>query len=209
MTLHIDPVEALWFIVNTATLIFSILALAEARRDLNAAALVEPKIEARLVVARGNVRREFLRVIVQTLLLSLVIPLLFDDRPVTLNPFVVALILVAVTLFTSTFFDRRDRDRLARLLIEMVTAEKATVAQESSVQEGIALTKEGLQHAKVAAVKVAEALDVANHSNAKIAETNEKLADIGHEIVELRKDLIHKQDVTESGAPQPDEAPLG
>lgn len=151
MTLHVDPIEALWFVVNATTLLLTVLALFEARRDLGIARVDDSSShEARELTARGNVRREFLRVVVQALLISLVVPQLFSDRPVTLSPFVVALILVAMVLLTSTIFDRRDRDALGDMLLDLVKSERATLALEASVQENIELTREAGAQAKKA-----------------------------------------------------------
>lgn len=168
MTLFVDPIEALWFIVNATTLVITAIALFDARRDL-ALTRADPSNEtrdARELTARGNVRREVLRAIVQILLISIVIPGLFTDRPITLSPPIIALILVPAVLLTSTIFDVRDRAKLGELLIGMVRAERETLALESSVQQDIALTRESIGHAQAA-------YSEANSVNEKIARLTE------------------------------------
>lgn len=151
MTLHVHEIEAFWFIVNAATLMFTLGALVEARRD-QVAARIDDDItaDARRLTATGNVRREALRVVVQILLISIVLPGLFTDRPITISPVLVALILVPVVLFVATAFDARDRIRLADMLLVAVRSERAALALESSVQEGNELTREGIKHAEAA-----------------------------------------------------------
>lgn len=163
MILHVDPIEALWFIVNAATLLFTAGALVDARRDY-AAALTDGEVtgDARRLTARGNVRREGLRVVVQVLLISIVMPGLFTDRPITLSPVLVALILVPIVLLVSTVLDARDRTRLADMLLVAVRAERSQLALEASVQEGNELTREGIRHAEAA-------YHEANTVNSKIA----------------------------------------
>lgn len=119
MSVHVDPVEWFWLVVNTFTLAITIVA----RRDaLEAQAAVRAlNGRAREIVAHSNVRRETLRSVVQALLLSAVIPGLFSDEPVTLSWPIVALITVPVVLMLSSALDMYDR----RLVIEMIAAEKA------------------------------------------------------------------------------------
>jgi len=72
VTLHVDPLEAVWFVTTLAGLILTLAALAEARRELLAVeALTGILREPRLVLTgQGNVRREALRSVVQALLLT-------------------------------------------------------------------------------------------------------------------------------------------
>jgi hypothetical protein len=121
MTLHVDPIEVLWLVVNIFTLVMTFLALVEALTDLKLARTDSPQLQdrAREITTVGNVRRELLRVIVQLLLLSLVFPGLFSDNPISLSPFIIALILIAIVLLTSTLFDSRDRGKLIAILVEI------------------------------------------------------------------------------------------
>lgn len=174
MTLQVHPIEALWFVVNVTTLLLTLLALLEARRDLVIAeADTTPSHEARELTARGNVRREFLRVIIQALLISIVIPGLFTDRPISLSPIVLALIGIAIVLLASTIFDTRERTKLGQMLLELVKADRDLLALEASVQTNIELTREGIHHAQIAGEKADAAFSEANHANVKLATLTE------------------------------------
>lgn len=176
MTLHVDPLEALWFVVNGTTLVLTMLALFEARRDLAVARTdATASHEARELTAAGNLRREALRVIVQVLLISIVIPGLFSDRPISLSPAILALILVPVVLLTSTVFDVRDRAKLGEMLLTLVKADRDVMALEASVQTNIELTREGIAHAQAAGEKADAAYHEANSVNTKIADLTEAL----------------------------------
>jgi hypothetical protein len=167
--LYVDTLEAFWFLLNAGTLVFTLGALIEARRDqLAARGDTDSTGDARRLTARGNLRREALRTVVQLLLLSIVIPGLFSARPIMLTPPLVALILVPIVLFTSTVFDARDRGRLADMLLAAIRSERFALALESSVQEGNQLTREG-----IAASKAAQ--EEANHANRKLATLTEAL----------------------------------
>ena len=163
MTLFVDPIEGLWVVTTTTTLVLTLYALFEAIRSLRLARLdASSSHEARETVAAGNVRREALRAVVQSLLLSIAIPGLFIDRPITLTAPLLALILVPLVLFTSTVFDARDRGRLAVMLVNLVRVERESLALESSVQTNIELTKQAAEHADAA-------YQEANTVNQKIA----------------------------------------
>lgn len=178
MTLHVDPLEAVWFVTTLAGLILTLAALAEARRELLAVeALTGILREPRLVLTgQGNVRREALRSVVQALLLTVVIPGLFVDRAIPLNPPVVALICVPVVLLLATVLDRRDRGRMALILTQRIADERAGLALESSVQDVKTSVQEVKSLTQHAATRATEAYDVANDVNNKIARLTELVA---------------------------------
>lgn len=133
MNLYIDPIEGLWLFVTAGGAVLTSLAFLDARRDLTAAKLLDgDALLAQMIVAKANVRREGLRTIVQLLLLSIVIPSLFVDRPISLSPILVALILVPIILLTSTTLDRRDRGRLLTILSRAPTATRKEASPESA-----------------------------------------------------------------------------
>lgn len=106
----VAPVEWIWLLSSGGGLLFTLVAFVDAwrlRNVLNG---------ARRLVARGNVRREVLRVIVQTLLLVVIIPGLFIDRPVTLSLPILCLIAVPPVLLLNTIWDAYDRHRVVRLV---------------------------------------------------------------------------------------------
>lgn len=147
MTLHVNSIEALWFVINTFALGFTLKALYDAQVYVTTAheADISPAdglYDARLLTAHGNRRREVLRAVVQLLFLSIVIPLLFVDGEVALSPFVIALMASAITLLVGTVLDARDRVALAKIVAKAVTRTTDGLAKESSVQENIAISKE-------------------------------------------------------------------
>jgi hypothetical protein len=170
VTFHVAPIEALWFAINAVALALTALALVDAWRDVRAARCDDsPRHEARLAVAEGNVRREILRLLVHTLLISIVLPGLFIDRPITLTPALGALLLVPVVLLIQTALDVRERAAVAEKLLVLVRTERDVLALEASVQANIELTKTAVEKAEAA-------YSVANHSNEKLAVLTELVA---------------------------------
>lgn len=170
MTLHVDFLEAVWFLVTAAALLQTTLSLIDARRDLVVVTgdLDEGR-DVRELTARGNVRREVMRIVMELLLLSIVLPGLFIDRPISLSLPLVALMLIPIALLIQVRLDGRLRGRLAVMLLTMVRSDRDRLALESSVQENIELTKEATANAE-------KAYHEANNVNVKIATLTEKLA---------------------------------
>jgi hypothetical protein len=168
--LHVAPLEALWFAINAVALVLTGLALVDADRDVRVAKADDsPRHEARQAVAQGNVRREILRLLVHALLISIVLPGLFIDRPITLTPALGALLLVPMVLLVQTALDVRERAAVAAKLLVLVRTERDTLALEASVQANIELTKTAVEKAEAA-------YSVANHSNDKLAKLTELVA---------------------------------
>jgi hypothetical protein len=163
--IHLNGVEALWIGVNFLTLILTTLALFDALHDLKVVAGADRR-RARTLTARGNVRREVMRLAVQALLLSVAIPGAFREGEIDLTPPLMALIAVPVFLLISTLLDTRDRSRLAGMLLTDIAAERAETALETSVQENIELTHKAIEHAEAA-------YHEANTVNEKIARLTE------------------------------------
>lgn len=114
LPVDINTVEAVWITINLLTLVVTIYALGSARADQKAVAILNG--HARELSAFGQVRREFLRLIVQVLLLGLAIPGLFSDRDIDpLNPFVDTLILISLLIAISSVWDARDRKVLTTM----------------------------------------------------------------------------------------------
>ena len=167
--LYIDRVEAIWITASSLGLGLTLVALFDAWRDVRVAAGVDRR-RATIVTARGNVRREFLRAIVQLILLVFVVPGIFIDRETPVTPGTVAAIAIPVLLLLSTAFDTLDRYRLRTLVLEDIATDRAATALEASVQENIALTKE-------VGVQAEAAYHEANTVNEKIAALTEL---VGH-----------------------------
>jgi hypothetical protein len=166
VTIHVDPIEAIWIVMNLSAVVITAASFVEAYRRLVEARRLNGKHAARRLVAGSNTRREGMRWIAQALLLALVLPGLFLDRPVTLNPLTAALIAISAVLLVQTILDTRDRYRLNDILEDPVPV--STVALEESVQTNIALTK-------AAGDKAEAAYHEANTVNEKIAVLTEAL----------------------------------
>lgn len=123
--MSIDPIEFFWIITNTIAIIITVTSFLESRQDLIAAKDTDGQFSpARVLTALGKMRREGFRIIISTLLLILIVPGLFSDRPVTLTPFVAIFITIPMILLISTILDRRERWQLDQLLLEMNGKEK-------------------------------------------------------------------------------------
>ena len=116
MTLYVHPLEAAWVALNVATLLVTTVLLREARRDHEAVKALNGR--TREIATRGDIRRESLRIAVNALLLSVVVPGLFVDRPVNLSPPVAALMAVPLVLLLSSFLDLRERRLLTALIAQ-------------------------------------------------------------------------------------------
>jgi hypothetical protein len=161
LTLHVAPLEAFWLSINVAGVLLTLIALYDARSDVAAARLDKSeRHEARQAVAEGNVRREALRTVIHLLLLSIVLPGLFVDRPIMLTPPLVALCAVPVVLLIQSALDWRERRQISDRLLALVRADQE-LALEASVQKNIALTED-------AGRKAEAAFDAANHSNERL-----------------------------------------
>lgn len=113
--LDINLVEAVWISINIFTFLITFSAWLNARADR--AAVKKLNGQARELNARGLVRREVFRLIVQLGLLALAIPGVFSDRDIDpLNPFVDILILIAIVLALSSLFDAKDRKELTVMI---------------------------------------------------------------------------------------------
>jgi hypothetical protein len=108
--ISVGPVEWLWVGLNTATLVLTLLLLADAERDRRTVRRFNGR--AREIVTANSVRREFLRAIVQALLLALTIPSLLSDRDITLSGPVLTLIAIALVLLAQSVLDTRERKQL-------------------------------------------------------------------------------------------------
>lgn len=166
MTIYVDPIELVWIVMNLSSVVITGASLIEAYRRWVESRRLNGKHAARRLVAQSNTRREGLRFIAQVLLLSLVLPGLFLDRSVVLNPFTGALIAISAVLLLQTVLDTQVRFQLNDLLEDTVPV--STVALEESVQANIELTKQGIGHAEAA-------YHEANTVNEKIATLTEAL----------------------------------
>lgn len=117
--ISIDAIEAFYIFVNAIAVVLTASALLDARADR--AALSNGPI--RTIIANGNVRREWIRLIVQLLLMSIAIPAILSDRATVLSPIVLVLLAIPLLLMMASILDRRDRNRLRILTLQGMTAE--------------------------------------------------------------------------------------
>lgn len=114
--IHVNAVEALWIIINSAVFAMAVIALADARADREAVRALNGK--ARELAAEGIVRREVNRLIVQILLLLLAVPAMFSDRDINLSFGVVVLMTIPVVLLIGSAQDAHDRKILTAAVAE-------------------------------------------------------------------------------------------
>lgn len=108
--MSIGPVEAFWIALNLVTLVLSVLGFLDARRSVAAVKWFDGHGPG--IVAKGDQRREFVRVLTQLSLLSLAIPAAYAPGDTRLSFPIVALMSVAVLVFLNTAGDAVDRRRL-------------------------------------------------------------------------------------------------
>jgi hypothetical protein len=164
----IDPIEALWITTNAVALVFTAIALWDAWRDRGLA----PRGTARRLVARGNVRREFLRLVCQSLLMSIIVPGLSSSRPTPVTLVVAALVAVPIVLLVSSIFDWFDRRALLRIVVADVAKERSTDFTELAklLRENTRLTKHAGDKADLAyreANTVNQKIDARTHAIAR------------------------------------------
>lgn len=188
MTLYVNEGEAVWFVVTLATFVMTLLSLWDAWVTLGVVKRLNG--HAREIAANSNFRREAIRLVTQTLLLFVVIPSLFVDRPIQLNPQIIALTLVPVALFANSALDTLDRRRL------IGTVEKAMIAENTKTlgRIEVAITA-NTELTQVAAEHADSAYREANSVNEKIASQGEILIAHGEA---LTQDLALNQDTNDT-----------
>ena len=175
MNLAVDPIEAFWLVVNLVTLAFTIAGLLDAIDNKRAVKLMNGY--ARELASSGNVRRSWLLSIIAGLLVVVVIPGLFVDRPVPPSPPVIALLLMPVALLVLVVTDARDRRRMTA-----ITAAEIVIERESSIERLERLVLENTAISQDAAQSAKEAFHEANSVNEKIAAQGAALVSQGEEL---------------------------
>lgn len=162
--MSIGPIELLWITTNGFTFLLTAVALIDA--------LQLPALEpgARQLVARGNIRRELLRLVVQTLLLLVAVPGLFSDREITLTPALAALIAVPVVLLISTIFDALDRRKLRLMAFDVIKAEQASALER--IEAAVAVVGDKAEAAYHEANQVNQKIDARTHAIAQGADVD-------------------------------------
>ena len=110
MTIHVDPIEAVWLGINLMAFALTFWNLREAHRDQ--AAVRKANGHAREIAARGDFRREALRLVMLACLTSVAIPGLTVDDGIALTPSLLALMAVPFIIFIQSAYDARERRQL-------------------------------------------------------------------------------------------------
>jgi hypothetical protein len=184
---NVSPLELVWLLVNTVTLVFVIGGLFDARADRVAVRLLNGK--AREIAASGNVRRELLRLVKVLLLLVVAVPGLFFADGEVRPPFfrvlpAVALMAIAVLLLGQSFIDGRERKRLIILVAADASAVKVETLDriEAKIDANTDVSQGARDDAHVAA-------EVANHLNERMAAQDRQILAQGEDAAAASADL--------------------
>lgn len=180
--ISIQPLEALYLVINLTAFVLTFSALVDARADSAAVKLLNGK--ARELAATGNVRREALRLVVLGLLLSIAGPGLLSDQEVRLSPFVVDLMAIPIVLLVSTILDARDRRAMTAVVAADLLAAGASALEriEQKIDRNTTISQEASDHAD-------RAYHEANSVNEKISRNTEAIRQQGEDAAEDREGL--------------------
>lgn len=168
----LNPIEALWITINLATAILTVAALVEARRDW--AALKRFNGSTRGVVARANIRAEWIRLAIQVAMLVVVIPAVFSDRELELTLPLLIFLTVPVLLLVNTLNARRVRDVIGDKLEDEIKHERDASLVRMEARLNVRADER-------AGIVTARAVDIAEQTNhiAEVAEdVQAKVTDI-------------------------------
>lgn len=185
-SIHIGAVEAIWIVLNLTTLILAVVAYHETRRD--AANVRSLNGHAREIAADGNVRRELIRVGVQSLLLGVTIPGIFNDREVMLTLPVLFLMILPVLLLTSSFLDARDRKNMMIVIAadllhdrEFAYARLEAAAERimGAIETNTAITQRASDRADHVTSETEDAIATVEDTHSKVVDLHDKMVDGG------------------------------
>lgn len=180
--MNINAVEALWIAVNLIAVVMSAASLADAVTTYRAARALDEAPSARRVASGNSVRRETVRLVIQFLLLSLVLPGLGIPGEVPLNVFTMTLIGISALLLAQTLLDLFERRALSQFSIEQLLTER-----QRHDAEMLRLMATLTEHANAAFTE-------ANNTNAKIVRLNERLVEHDDKAATIIADLDTKVD---------------
>lgn len=106
--------EGFYVAVNVTAVVLTLFALYDAIVSRRVVRTLNGR--AREIVADATVRREWFRLAVQLLLLSLAVPAVLKPGDTPLSFAVVCLLLIPVLLLASSIFDARDRRRVIHII---------------------------------------------------------------------------------------------
>jgi len=139
MMFNVNYIEGFWLLTNLIAAVVTFFALLDARRDKAAIRLINGA--SRTLIAKGNVRREVFRMMIQVLLLVAVVPGLFVDNPPVLSVPVVAVVTVTVLLLINSVLDTVDRNALNIITVADVVSEFERIAAEVAQANAAAQAK--------------------------------------------------------------------
>lgn len=115
MGIDVNEVEAIWIALTLGGVVLRVLALRDACRDRVAIRALNGR--AREIMADGSVRREVLRLVVQLLLLSIVVPAILRPGPTVISVGLLVVIAIPAVLFVDSVLDTRERRRLTAIVL--------------------------------------------------------------------------------------------
>ncbi len=168
MTVHLTGIELFWIVTNIITTVLTVVALADAHADW--AVLRQFNGSARGVVARGNIRRERIRLLIQVAFLVIAIPAALTARETPISFPLLAFLSVPLLLLLNTLSDRRDRGILADKLSDEILHERLS-SRERLVAMEDRLNAKADERAGIVSDQATELHEVA-------ADTHERVVDI-------------------------------
>lgn len=112
--IHVGSVEAVWLALTLIGAAVTLWALVDAVQDRHAVRQLNGDVRG--IIARGNVRRESVRFLIQGIFLGLAVPQMFVDREIELTPFLAGLMALPALMLLNTGSDYYDRRRVHRKL---------------------------------------------------------------------------------------------
>lgn len=114
--MYVDPIEGIWLGLNILTAIMATIAL---RRALGRRRIAQRSAEddhaAREIVAGGSVRHQVNRLLSAVMFIIVVIPGLFQDRPIPFSLLLLALLIVPAGNLVDVLVDLVDWRRIDAL----------------------------------------------------------------------------------------------
>lgn len=157
--LQVNPLEGFWALASLTGLVATLILLGDSWTERQATLVLGNGRQAiRMLIVRGNIRRELLRLLIQVLAGVAVIPGLFRPGEIVLvfnlstdelklatavSIAVLSLIAIPFVLMASSIADARDRKRLRSMTIDVLRVEKIVRADEISHAEDAVRAEHG------------------------------------------------------------------
>ena len=125
--MNLSLVEAYWVGTSLITTIVTLMALADARQDVAAVSSLNGHVRG--IVARGNFRREFIRLLVQVSFLAIAAPAVASDRETVITLPVLIFLAAPPLVLLNTLSDMRDRRRITRKYAADIETEREASAR--------------------------------------------------------------------------------